>query len=332
MKERVVSGIRSTGNLHLGNYFGAVQNFIRMQNEYDCFFFIADYHSLTTHPNPSNLQATVKQVLVEYLACGIDPEKCTLYFQSDLPETTELYLMLNMNAYVGELERTTSFKEKIRQQPDNINAGLLTYPVLMAADILIHRAVKVPVGKDQEQHLEMSRTFGNRFNRIYNVELFPEPFAFNFGTSLVKIPGLDGSGKMGKSEGEGNAVFLADTAEAIRRKVMRAVTDTGPTMENQEKPDVIQNLFTLMKVISAPDTVKHFDDLYNSMKIRYGDMKKQLAEDMIAFTSPLRERIEDLLKNEELIRKVSKQGAEKARESAAFTISNARKAIGFISY
>ena len=145
------------------------------------FFFIADYHSLTTHPNPADFHKNVRQVLVEYLACGIDPDKCTLFVQSDLPETAELYLLLNMNAYVGELERCTSFKDKIRQQPDNINAGLLTYPTLMAADILIHRAVKVPVGKDQEQHLEMARQFANRFNRIYQTELFPEPFAFNYG-------------------------------------------------------------------------------------------------------------------------------------------------------
>jgi tryptophanyl-tRNA synthetase len=144
MKETVVSGIRSTGNLHIGNYFGAIRNFIKMQSEYNCFFFIANYHSLTTHPTPVNLHANVKRVLSEYLACGLDPEKVTLYIQSDLPETAELYLLLNMNAYVGELERTTTFKEKIRTQPDNINAGLLTYPTLMAADILIHRAIKVP--------------------------------------------------------------------------------------------------------------------------------------------------------------------------------------------
>ena len=236
MKERVVSGIRSTGSLHLGNYFGALKNFIKMQHEYDCFFFIADYHSLTTHPTPEDFHSNVKQVLVEYLACGLDPEAATLYIQSDVPEIAELYLFFNMNAYVGELERVTSFKEKIRNQPDNINAGLLTYPTLMAADILIHRATKVPVGKDQEQHLEMARQFGNRFNRLYKTNLFPEPYAFNYGTSLVKIPGLDGSGKMGKSEGEGNAIFLADSPEIIRKKVMRAVTDSGPEKENQEKP------------------------------------------------------------------------------------------------
>jgi tryptophanyl-tRNA synthetase len=328
-KEIVVSGIRSTGNLHLGNYFGALKNFIKMQQEFECFFFIADYHSLTTHPHPDNLHASVRQVLVEYLACGIDPEASTIYIQSDLPETAELYLLLNMNAYVGELERSTTFKEKVRKHPDNVNAGLLTYPVLMAADILIHRAVKVPVGKDQEQHLEMTRTFGNRFNRMYDCTLFPEPVAFNFGTQLVKIPGLDGSGKMGKSEGEGNAVFLADAPEVIRKKVMRAVTDSGPTQPNQEKPEAIRNIFQLMSVVSSADTLKHFDDAYNTCTIRYGDMKKQLAEDMIAFTAPLRERILDLAKNDGYLHKVVRAGTEKARESASRTVSEARKAIGF---
>ena len=332
MKERVVSGIRSTGNLHLGNYFGALKNFIKMQHEYDCFFFIADYHSLTTHPNPENFHNNVKQVLVEYLACGLDPEVATLYIQSDLPEIAELYLILNMSAYVGELERVASFKEKVRKHPDNINAGLLTYPTLMAADILIHRATKVPVGKDQEQHLEMSRQFGNRFNRLYKTDLFPEPYAFNFGTTLVKIPGLDGSGKMGKSEGEGNAIFLSDIPEIIRKKVMRAVTDSGPEIENQDKPEIIQNLFSLLKVVSSSDTVKHFDDQYNTMKIRYGDLKKQLAEDMIAFTTPFREKILSIGSDENFLRNVTRRGSEKARESAGFTIKEARKAIGVRSF
>lgn len=332
LKEIVVSGIRSTGNLHLGNYFGAMKNFIKMQDEFNCFFFIADYHSLTTHPTPADLHNNVRQVLVEYLACGLDPEKSTLYIQSDLPETAELYLLLNMNAYVGELERCTSFKDKIRSQPDNINAGLLTYPTLMAADILIHRAVKVPVGKDQEQHLEMSRQFGNRFNRLYNVELFPEPYAFNYGTNLVKIPGLDGTGKMGKSEGEGNAIFLVDTPEVIRKKVMRAVTDGGPTQENQPKPEAIVNIFQLLSVVSNDETVAYFDEQYNTMKIRYGDLKKQLAEDMVKFTEPFREKINEISKDEKFIQKVARHGAEKARESAAATVKEARKAIGLRSF
>jgi tryptophanyl-tRNA synthetase len=331
-KETVVSGIRSTGNLHLGNYFGAVRNFLKMQHEYNCFFFIADYHSLTTHPNPRNLHENVRQVLVEYLACGVDPEVATMYVQSDLPEVAELYLLINMHAYVGELERCTSFKEKIRQHPDNINAGLLTYPTLMAADIIIHRATKVPVGKDQEQHLEMCRNFSNRFNHIYGVNYFPEAYAFNFGTDLVKVPGLDGAGKMGKSEGEGNAVFLADTPEIIRKKVMKAVTDSGPTEPGQPKPEAIANLFTLMGIVSKPETHKFFEEEYNSCRIRYGDMKKQLAEDMMLFTSPLREKIKELSSDSGYLRKVAARGAEKARESAGKTIREVREIIGFRSF
>lgn len=327
--ETVVSGIRPTGNLHLGNYFGALRNFISMQNEHNCYFFIADYHSLTTHPTPHDLHGNVRQILVEYLAAGLDPEKSTLYIQSDVPEVVELYLFLNMNAYIGELERCTSFKDKIRQQPENVNSGLLTYPTLMAADILIHRATKVPVGKDQEQHLEMTRTFGNRFNRLYNVDYFPEPQAFNFGNELVKIPGLNGSGKMGKSEGEGNAIYLADEPEAIRKKVMKAVTDAGPTEPNQAKPEAIQNIFQLMKVVSAPETLAFFDEQYNTCQIRYGDMKKQLAQDMIAFTAPFYERIKEISSNEEYISRVARMGKEKAQESAAKTIRDVREIIGF---
>ncbi len=327
--ETVLSGIRPTGNLHLGNYFGAVRNFLKMQETNRCFFFIADYHSLTTHPNPVDLHGNVKQVLAEYLAAGLDPEKATLYVQSDLPETAELYLFLNMNAYMGELERVTTFKEKARKQPENINAGLLTYPTLMAADIIIHRADKVPVGKDQEQHLEMTRTFARRFNRMYNNEYFPIPSAFNFGEELIKIPGLDGSGKMGKSEGEGNAIFLVDDAKTIRKKVMRAVTDSGPTEPNQLKPEPIQNLFTLLKVVSQPDVVEYFNVQFNNCTIRYGDLKKQLAEDIITFVEPLRERILHIASDEDYLGKVARMGAEKARESARKTIREVREIIGF---
>ena len=332
MKETVVSGIRSTGFLHLGNYFGAIRNFLKMQHEHNCYFFVADYHSLTTHPTPGNLNAGVKQVIAEYLACGLDPEKCTLYVQSDLPQVAELYLFFNMNAYKGELERVASFKEKARSQPDNVNAGLLTYPTLMAADILIHHGTKVPVGKDQEQHLEMTRTFGNRFNRLYKVEYFKEAEAFNFGSQLVKVPGLDGSGKMGKSEGEGNAVFLSDAPEVIRKKVMRAVTDSGPTQMMQEKPEAIRNIFALMELVSKPDVVQHFNDAYNNMTIRYGDMKKQLAEDMVQFTHPIYERIKQIEANHDYLRKVVNLGKEKAHESAGKTMKEVREIIGFKSF
>lgn len=325
--DTVVSGIRSTGNLHLGNYFGAVKNFLKMQKENNCYFFIADYHSLTTHPKPADLHANIKQVLAEYLACGIDPEVATVYIQSDVPEVTELYLLLNMNAYIGELERTTSFKEKVRKQPDNINAGLLTYPVLMAADIIIHKAHKVPVGQDQAQHLEMTRRFARRFNTMYGVEYFPEPDAYNFGKKLIKIPGLDGTGKMGKSEG--NGVFLADSPEEIRKKVMRAVTDTGPQAPGEKPSEPVQNLFTIMNVVSDASTVKYFKEKHASCEIRYGDMKKQLAEDIIKVIGPVRERINEILGDNKYLARVVAEGAEKARASASKTVREVKEILGY---
>lgn len=325
--EKVASGIRPTGNLHLGNYFGAVKNFVKMQDSYNCYFFIADYHSLTTHPTPKDLHGNVRQVLAEYLACGLDPEKATIYIQSDLPEVAELTLLLNMNAYIGELERTTTFKEKVRSNPDNVNAGLLTYPVLMASDIIIHKAHKVPVGKDQEQNLEMTRKFAARFNRMYDNELFPIPEPFNFGETLVKIPGLDGSGKMGKSEG--NGLYLIDEPRDIRKKVMKAVTDTGPLEPDSPVSEPVNNLFTLMSVVSKPETLQFFKEAYSNCSIRYGDLKKQLAEDIVIFTEPLRERIKEISADEVYLHKVVDMGKEKAHASAAETLREVRELIGF---
>lgn len=325
--EIVASGIRPTGNLHLGNYFGAVKNFLRMQEEYNCYFFIADYHSLTTHPTPGDLHGNVRQVLAEYLGAGMDPEKATIYIQSDLPEVAELTLLLNMNAYVGELERTTSFKDKVRSNPDNVNAGLLTYPVLMASDILIHQANKVPVGKDQEQNLEMTRKFGNRFNRMYQKDFFTIPEPFNYGEALVKIPGLDGSGKMGKSEG--NGIYLVDTPKEIRKKVMRAVTDSGPTEKNSPVTDAVANLFTLMSVVSQPETLTYFKEQYSNCNIRYGDLKKQLAEDIVTFTEPIRDKINTISSDEAYLKRVVEIGKEKAHASATKTLREVREIIGF---
>lgn len=325
--QTVVSGIRPTGNLHLGNYFGAVRAFIQMQEEYKCFFFIADWHSLTTHPHPDDIIRSTNTILAEYLACGIDPEKATIYVQSDVREVLELYLYLNMNAYLGELERTTSFKDKARQQPDNVNAGLLTYPSLMAADILMHKGDKVPVGKDQEQNMEMARKFARRFNNIYGVEYFTEPESFSLAGRGLKVPGLDGSGKMGKSEG--NCIYLMDDEKTISKKVMKAVTDSGPTVENQEKPEVIQNLFTFLELVSTPDVYKHYDDLYNSCQIRYGDLKKQLAADINAYCAPIRERIGEYSANQDLLKRIAREGAERAREHAQKTLQEVRHIIGF---
>jgi len=331
-KEIVVSGIRSTGYLHLGNYFGAIQNYVEMQNGHNCYFFVADYHSLTTHPVPKELKQNVYRVVAENIASGLDPEKVALYAQSDIPEIPELYLLLNMLAYMGELEKVPTFKDKVRQQPDNVNAGLLTYPVLMAADILIHKAVKVPVGKDQEQHLEMARNFANRFNTRYGAEFFPEPQVFRFNTESVKIMSLDGNGKMSKSENLNSTIYLNDDDDTIRKKIMKAKTDQGPTEPNSEMADYIKNLFVLMKLTATADTTEFFTNAYNNCNIRYGDMKKQLAEDMATFVRPIRERAAELQKDEAAIRKILKEGAEKARASSAETMAGARKLVGINYY
>jgi tryptophanyl-tRNA synthetase len=232
-----------------------------------------------------------------------------------------------MNTYIGELGRVTTFKEKARQQPDNVNAGLFTYPTLMAADILQHLAKFVPVGKDQEQNMEMARKCARRFNNIYKTDLFPEPQNYYFGSEALKVPGLDGSGKMGKSDG--NCIYLCDEEKVVRKKVMRAVTDNGPQSMNSEKPEVIANLFKMMSIVSSADTVQYFDDKWNDCTLRYGDMKKQLAEDMVKVLTPIRERIEEYSSNTALLDKIAKEGADKARESAAATLKAVREIIGF---
>jgi len=325
----VVSGIRPTGKLHLGNYFGAVKSFLQMQETHNAFFFIADIHSLTTHPTPADLHSNVHQVLAEYLAMGLDPEKCTLFVQSDVPQISELYTYMNMNAYLGELERSASFKEKVKTQRNNVNAGLLTYPVLMAVDILIHKADVVPVGKDQEQHLEMTRDFAKRFNHMYGVQCFNEPEAYSRTGKLIKVPGLTNNGKMSKSGGEGDAIFFDDEEKVTHKKIMRAVTDSGPETMNQEKPEAIQNLFDIMSLVSSTDTVDHFDALYNKCEIRYGDFKKQLSEDVLKFISPIRERIQDIKEDKSYLQQVTQAGAEKAKSSAEATLKEVREIIGF---
>ena len=302
-----------------------------MQDHYTCYFMVADLHSLTTHPDTKELKNNVARVLAENIACGLDPDKAALYCQSHIRETAELYLYLNMLAYKGELEKTTTFKDKVRLQPDNVNAGLLTYPVLQAADIIIHRATLVPVGKDQEQHLEMARNFANRFNHRYG-DVFPEPHAFNFGEELVKVPSLDGAGKMSKSENQLATLYLADDDDMIRKKIMKAKTDQGPSEPNSPKPDYIENIFLLMKLVSAQDIIEKFETDYNQCNIRYGDLKKQLAEDMVNFIAPIREKAESIRHDEKYLREVMEKGAEKAGKSARATMEIVREAVGLKYY
>jgi tryptophanyl-tRNA synthetase len=339
-REIVMSGIRPTGFLHLGNYFGAVRNYVKMQESYQCFFMVADWHALTTMTETKELKGHVRRVMAENIACGLDPDKAAFYCQSHVPETGELYLLLNMLAYVGELEKTPTFKEKVRLQPQNVNAGLLTYPVLQAADILLHRATLVPVGKDQEQHLEMARNYTNRFNKRYR-EIFPEPYAFNFGEQLAKVPSLDGAGKMSKSENQNATLYLSDSDDVIRKKILKAKTESGGggvtpasgerAMESgcaEGMPEAVANLFLLLRLVAGSDVVSKFEADYAEGSIRYGDMKKELAEGMVAFIAPIREKAEAIREDERYLRRVMEQGADKARASAQETLKLVREAVG----
>ena len=326
-KEIVLSGIRPTGFVHLGNYVGAIRNWVMMQEEFDCYYCVVDWHSLTTHPDTKELKENVLSLMSVLMASGLDPERCVLYVQSHVPEIAELYLYLNMLSYKGELEKTATFKDKVRQHPDNVNTGLLTYPVLQAADILVHRALKVPVGKDQEQHIEMTRNFAERFNYRYG-EVFPVPTAFSYGSELTKIMSLDGKGKMSKSENAMATLYLTDTDDLIRQKITKAKSDVVPTVPNSEKSEAVENLFGLMQLVSAKDVLEKFKSDFNNCIIRYGDLKKQLAEDMVKFIAPLRERIKSIRADEKHLQQVIQLGAEKARKSAQATMKLVHEAMG----
>ena len=326
-KEIVLSGIRPTGFVHLGNYVGAIRNWVMMQEEFDCYYCVVDWHSLTTHPDTKELKENVLSLMSVLMASGLDPERCVLYVQSHVPEIAELYLYLNMLSYKGELEKTATFKDKVRQHPDNVNTGLLTYPVLQAADILVHRALKVPVGKDQEQHIEMTRNFAERFNYRYG-EVFPVPSAFSYGSELTKIMSLDGKGKMSKSENAMATLYLTDTDDLIRQKITKAKSDVVPTVPNSEKSEAVENLFGLMQLVSARDVLEKFESDFNNCIIRYGDLKKQLAEDMVKFIAPLRERIKSIRADEKHLQQVIQLGAEKARKSAQATMKLVHEAMG----
>lgn len=330
-KEIVLSGVRPTGQIHFGNYYGAIRNFVKMQEDFDhCFFFIADYHSFTTQKDASLLPQQVRRILATYLACGLDPNKAAIYLQSDIPQIPELYLLLNMISYKGELEKVPTFKEKIRQKNQSVNAGLLTYPVLMAADILIHRSNKVPVGKDQQQHLEMARDLAGRFNHTFGEDWFPEPQAFNFKQELAKIMSLDGSGaKMSKSDNNpNNSIFMDDSDKVIEKKIKKATMDAGPTTPNSEKSPGVVGMFGLMRCVSAPDVVEEYEKQYNDCSIKYGYMKKQIAEDLIKMVAPIRDRIEDLERDTATMKKVITDGKEQAYESAEKTMEGVRRLTG----
>ena len=323
MKEIVVSGIRATGKLHLGNYLGAMRNFVGLQGQYDCFFFVADYHSLTTETNPGQLKTHLTEIVKDYLAIGLDPEKCTIFVQSSVPEVAELSLLLSMVEPAADLEMCPTYKEKKQAQAENVNSGLLFYPILMAADILIQRATLVPVGKDQLPHIQITRDIAERFNARYG-EVFPIPQALE--SRPVRVPGLDGTEKMGKSSH--NTIDLVDTPETISRKLAVAVTDTARKRRQDPGNPFKCNIFAIHELVSPEKTISEIKDQCRSAGIGCVECKRLLASKIIELLSPFQEKRKEIEAKPDFVREVLCEGAACARETARQTVEEAREKMG----
>lgn len=324
---RIVTGIRPTGQLHIGNYLNTVKQYIELQKKNECVFFIADLHGLTTPYNPKTYSRDVLEKTIGILATGLDPEKCIIYVQSQIKEITELMCLLSMVTPAGDLRRMTQFKEKSKKHPKNVNAGLLNYPILMAADILIYKADIVPVGKDQKQHIELARTIARRFNNQFG-ETFKEPKALVLKES-AKIMSLQSpKKKMSKSDSPQTYISLFDEPEALKKKIMSAVTDTGKDIKyDPVKKPGISNLLTIYGLFSNK-SIKEIEKKFRGKG--YANFKESLAKLLINSFEPFRKKRKDLLSREVYVKKVLNQGAKKARVLAQFTLEDARKKMGLI--
>lgn len=325
-KMRVFSGIQPSGELGLGGYLGAVKNWLRMQEEYDCCFCVVDEHCITVRQEPAVLRKRCMEFMALYLACGLDPEKSLIYFQSHVPAHAQLAWVLNCYTYIGELSRMTQFKDKSARHADNINAGLYTYPTLMAADILLYQTDKVPVGIDQKQHLELTQTIAKRFNSVYG-EVFtvPEAVIPKVGAKIMSLS--DPTSKMSKSDPKGNIAVL-DAPEVIMKKFKSAVTDSDAKIEYKEGKHGINNLLSIYSIASGEsieDAVARFSGL------GYGDFKVKTAEAVIEMLRPVRERFDDIIKNKDYIESVYKNGAQTAGRIADRTLSKVYKKLGFVA-
>lgn len=320
---RVMSGIQPTGEIHIGNYFGAVENWIRLQDQYECFYAIVDYHAITVPYDAASFQRLVEDAAVSLLAAGLDPDKCHLFLQSEVPEHTELAWILTALAPLGQLERMTQFKDKSGDEGEAVNAGLLMYPVLQAADILIYMADRVPVGEDQVQHLELARTLARRFNNAFG-ETFPEPQPLL--TKAKRIVGLDGQSKMSKSKG--NHIGLLDSPETIREKMATAFTDPQRKRRSDPGRPWVCNVFTLHHYFSDPATIEMVDRECQRAGIGCLEDKMLLADNMIEFLRPMRERAEALRAEPGRVREILTAGRDSAREVATETMRQVRKAMG----
>ncbi len=326
-KKVVFSGIQPSGSLTIGNYIGALKNFAKLQDEYDCFYCIVDLHAITVPQVPKDLRRRTLEVLALYMACGIDPEKSSIFIQSHVPAHTELSWVLDSITYMGQLNRMTQFKEKSKKSDENLNAGLYTYPVLMASDILLYQTDFVPVGDDQKQHLELARDLALRFNNKYS-ETFkvPEPLIQKFGARIMSIQNPES--KMSKSDSDENAyILLLDDKDTIRRKIKRAVTDSLGVVNYSDEQPGLKNLINIYSAFSKED----IDTIVSRYEGKgYGKFKEDLAEVVVEGLAPIQNKYEELINNKEYLEKVYKDGAQKAEYNAMKTLRKVYKKVGFI--
>ncbi|MFQ5865760.1 MAG: tryptophan--tRNA ligase [bacterium] len=333
-KDRVLSCIQPTSEMHIGNYFGAVANWVALQDVYECIYGIVDLHAMTMPYNPSELRKNTERMFIDMVACGLEPDKSIIIIQSLIPEHTELCWIFNCIASFGELTRMTQFKDKrdlleATGKPDQfVSAGLFTYPVLQAADILIYRAKYVPVGKDQEQHLELSSNIAERFNKRFG-EFFPVPAPLYTEVPKIMSP-ADPTKKMSKSLGEKHYIGLFEDEQSIRKKIMSAVTDTGPAAlpPGVEMSPGVENLFEILKACGKTNEVAALMKEYKSQRLKYVDLKEATAAALVELTSFLRARQKEIESNKEEVWKKVYQMSEKAREIASETLREVRKRVG----
>jgi tryptophanyl-tRNA synthetase len=317
---RVLSGIQPSGKLHIGNYFGAMRQHLQLQVEHSSFYFIADYHALTSNPTPDEIASNTLDVAMDYIALGLDTEKTVFWRQSDVPEVTELTWLLSCITPMGLLQRCTSYKDKVAQGLSP-NHGLFAYPVLQAADILIYNSHLVPVGADQKQHIEVTRDIAMRFNNAYG-EVFTIPEAYII-ESVAVVPGVDGR-KMSKSYG--NTIEIFEPEKSVKKKIMKIVTDSTP-IEAPKDPDKC-NVFALLKLVASPEELADWENKYRNGGMGYGEAKKRLAELMTDYFKPYRQKRTELENNISYVKELLTSGAERARAVARETLERARQSVG----
>ncbi len=328
-KKRILSGIQPSGALTLGNYLGALRNWVELSrgDEYEAFFMLADMHTITVRQTPKDFRKNAMDLLALFMACGLDPERSPIFFQSHVPAHSMLAWVLICNTYMGELSRMTQYKDKAKKHASNLNAGLFTYPSLMAADILLYQADLVPVGNDQNQHLELTRDLANRFNNAYS-ETFKIPAAYNpkVGARIMSLQ--DPAQKMSKSDtNENGYILLLDPLDRAANKIKRAVTDSGSEVKRGEGKEGIVNLMS----IYGACTGKSFDEIEAEFDGRgYGDFKKSVAEAVVETLRPIQEKYADLMKNKDYLKQVYKSGAERASRVANKTLAKVYRKVGFI--